>query len=747
MTAFRKMDVINFTALPMVPVDEHLAVSLTAQNEVKDPMRKNLEDNPPLCLIGSIHQVNQMIGEIDLSPNPLAHSLAIETFEVEKKALREKTRSNSGDRGKSQSKSKFIFRGSDSRNAKSVITKRKTADKSLLAELYQYTHFDTSRPNRLPNGVSFSDMVSNVVQAERNPLSGKSFCSDREFEKFLFSPSLRAIWLDSFWWIFHERYQPKKEIQSKLFDRIAQHYAFLLFRESRSHYEEALLKRLPSILSKALYTSFCCCFPQSWFNTHEFKSDICNTMSLWISGTYPCPQSYSNWDYSKLDPERFRREELILQRKRQLKGRAFFSLASRSYSSGKSIQSRKICCPQNSSTAGRLFHSLSTQHLPWNVFIEKLEAVKRKALAFLPEHSLSPSAIPGACGGRALPPHLCSEPRPLGFHSSTWHPLSCTVVFFSYVIVFSHSAGSLSFSCVFHIIHCSPLSSEDGGLSHRNRYRKGLPPHVPLLRTSLDVNSTKKRNFIANKNSADGSRTQNASKERNCQTLVLRKATQRVKQISAAREHENMLPKQSYPACKSPEMTSNLFNIYGKSPLIVYFLLNYATLRQHGKDVLMVRREKSKTIPESTLTYAEIIDLTLSNMKKRSNNLHQLNRLHWSEWNYFDKYLKELHENFLREMKTIDQRAKEKKKANHMFIQPSTFTEDCPEKKSKEGQGGEGRRMETEVELLDEFSSLKLGSPYKISDISATSKVTRKSKPMQKKEVVFLILSPSSLPA
>lgn len=44
-------------------------------------------------------------------------------------------------------------------------------------------------------------------------------------------------------------------------------------------------------------------------------------------------------------------------------------------------------------------------------------------------------------------------------------------------------------------------------------------------------------------------------------------------------------------------MTSNLFNIYGKSPLIVYFLLNYATLRQHGKDVLMVRREKSKTIP------------------------------------------------------------------------------------------------------------------------------------------------------
>lgn len=43
-------------------------------------------------------------------------------------------------------------------------------------------------------------------------------------------------------------------------------------------------QKLPSLLSKAVYTSFCCCFPQSWFNTHEFKSSICNTVSLWISG-------------------------------------------------------------------------------------------------------------------------------------------------------------------------------------------------------------------------------------------------------------------------------------------------------------------------------------------------------------------------------------------------------------------------------------------------------------------------------
>lgn len=29
-----------------------------------------------------------------------------------------------------------------------------------------------------------------------------------------------------------------------------------------------------------------------------------------VLGIHPCPQSYNSWDYSKLDPERFRREKL-----------------------------------------------------------------------------------------------------------------------------------------------------------------------------------------------------------------------------------------------------------------------------------------------------------------------------------------------------------------------------------------------------------------------------------------------------
>ncbi|NP_001233543.1 FAM227A isoform 2 [Pan troglodytes] len=561
MNHFRKMEVINLTTLPVIPVDEHLAVSLVARNTMVKTVRKELENSPPSCLIGSMHQVNQKIADINLRTEPSANSLAFESFELEKKALREKTRSSPEDKVKRQRKSQYSCKGSELRHARSSVIKRKTADKNLLAELYQYSNFNSSKPNKLPNGVDFCDMVGNVVRAERDCLSGKHFCSGRELEKFLSSPSPRAIWLDSFWWIFHERYQPNKELQNNLFDRIAQHYALLLFRVPKSHYEEALLKRLPSLLSKAVYTSFCCCFPQSWFNTHEFKSDICNTMSLWISGTYPSPQSYDSWDYSELDPERFRREELMLYRRRLTKGREFSLFAGKRAFSQKPAQSRKFYHPQSSS-----------------------------------------------------------------------------------------------------------------------------------------ANSPSEKTSSAKQNSEKSLRMQNTAKEHHCQTLVLKKPTQEVKRISEARECENMFPKKSCAACKSPELTSNLFNIYGKSPLIVYFLQKYASLQQHGKNVLIVRREKTTSTPDCTPAYTDVISETLCSMKKRKDNLNQLYQRHWTEWNYFDKHLKELQDNFSREMKNIDQKAADTKKANHMFIPPSAVNEESPDKKTKEGKGGEGKRRETEVE-------------------------------------------------
>ncbi|KAF7460102.1 hypothetical protein GHT09_019854 [Marmota monax] len=405
MDCSKKMEVINVIALPMIPVDEKLVVSLSAQSARARAGRKDIQEHRPSCLIGSMLQVHQKIGNMDLEHSPMTDSL-------------------------------------------------KTAEKNLLAELYQPPKFNDSGPNKLPNGVDFCDMVGNVIRAEKNTLSGKSFCSESELEKFLSSPSPRTLWLDSFWWMFHERYQPNKEVQNRLLDRIARHYAFLLFHQPRSHFVEALLKRLPSLLSKALYTSFCCCFPQSWFNTHEFKSDICDTINLWMTGTYPRPQGYKSWDYSELDPERFRRKELILQRKRLAKGR-YFSF----FTPKKTFQGRRSHRPQSSITA-----------------------------------------------------------------------------------------------------------------------------------------SANDRVSAARLNSGENLRAQSATREHR-PTLVLRKATPLVKRISEARESANLLTKESHPACKKPEPSANLFNVYGKSPLIVYFIHRYLTLLHAGQDVLVVRRENTTVIP------------------------------------------------------------------------------------------------------------------------------------------------------
>ena len=51
MAHFRRLHVINFTALPVVPLNEHLGVSLIAQNALKDAARKNLKDNVPCILL------------------------------------------------------------------------------------------------------------------------------------------------------------------------------------------------------------------------------------------------------------------------------------------------------------------------------------------------------------------------------------------------------------------------------------------------------------------------------------------------------------------------------------------------------------------------------------------------------------------------------------------------------------------------------------------------------------------------
>ncbi|XP_027259571.1 protein FAM227A isoform X3 [Cricetulus griseus] len=663
MDSIKKMDTINVTALPMIAVDERMVISVNVRKALQSVLRKQLRDHPPTCIVGSLSEVNKKITEIDLGPSMLASTSAIEEYELEKMSLKEKTHGSLGDRVK-RPKEESPCKGSELRNAKLIMTKRKTAEKNLLAELYQHPEFDETKPTKLPNGVDFCDMVGNVIRSEKNPLSGKSYCSDRELEKFLSSPFFSAMWLDSFWWIFHERYQPKKEIQNKLFDRIALNYAFLLFKTVRSHYVEALIKRLPSLLSKALYTSFCCCFPQSWFNTHEFKSAICDTMELWVSGTYPCPQSYDSWDYSELDPERFRREEM-LQSSRLIRGREF-SL---------------FTCKKNS--------------------IQKVEQNKHK---------------------KFLPSQVSGEHRP--DPSTPQSPETATTVgFLEYL---STSVEGTSCPVVPHFL-------KNGLLGLRLcTYERNMATATG----SSSLYASQERDFSRGLTSEESTGYQHTMKDQPSSTLSSRKASQQVKRISEARACMSFCLKKSHPACKIPKMTLNKFNIYGNSPLLVYFFLNYSRLRPHGQDVLMNRSEKTKLIPDSVMTYADIICQVKKNMDTRRKKLRQLSQLHESEWTYFNSYLTELQENYMREVKIINKKVAEKRKANNVFLSPSILFDDLFDKKSRGNPHNEmaflSRKKIKDVEerqkILSSSSSfqrpvdnysLGLKSPYRIGSISS----------------------------
>uniref|UniRef100_A0A8C0QKI1 Uncharacterized protein n=1 Tax=Chelonoidis abingdonii TaxID=106734 RepID=A0A8C0QKI1_CHEAB len=154
------------------------------------------------------------------------------------------------------------------------IQPQNTSEKNKLVELYQYPGYNEHEPTPLPNGTELAEVIEKVVCAQRKSASGKVLC--------IFTKSSKCVLVPTYEWICHAH--PNREIQGRLFDRIAKNYAALLFDCHRFRYQNALIKVFPSLLSQTLYTCFCSSFPRSWFNTDEFKSQLCNVLSEWMAG-------------------------------------------------------------------------------------------------------------------------------------------------------------------------------------------------------------------------------------------------------------------------------------------------------------------------------------------------------------------------------------------------------------------------------------------------------------------------------
>ncbi|XP_051817928.1 protein FAM227A [Antechinus flavipes] len=497
------METINFNAIPMIPLDDHLSTSSMERQKLHEEQKAYMKQNPPLCFVGSVGKVNKKIAQIDLKTRlhkTSIHSkiLVIEKLEAEEE-LRQQQRiwgeKGKADGGKKASKAKAKIQKfsplTSSISSVSYLASKKRIQKDGLVELYQAPPYNEEMPNELPNRVNYFEMVGNVVRAQGSTtLTGKPICAPAEMTKFFCCPYTRSIVLDCFWWLFHERYDLNKMTQRKLFDRVSENYAHLLLDLPNSGFKEVLLRIFPSLLSQVLYTSFCTCFPQSWFGNHEFKSFVCDTIHQWIGGTLPNPKSYMNWNYFELEPERFRREEMLR----------------------------------------------------------------------------GPEKVSGVARYRTTSKLSKAEPQ----------------------------------------------------------YKRQ------------------------------------------------RQASKRVKEITEMRLLEKASQNESHPACRGPEFSKNVFSITGKSPLIVHYLQQHNAYQQTGQDILMIRREVSKTIPEGTATYRDVIRQVRANMLKLNKEMQRLREVYSNEWKLFEQSQKDIQSNFLREVKDISTSKVEKKTEDESSVYRSS---------------------------------------------------------------------------
>ncbi|CAI5786013.1 Hypothetical predicted protein [Podarcis lilfordi] len=290
------------------PLKGFLILPSATQEKKRDAITCILDDKPRLYVIGSIGQVNQKISHLELGLKRYDSSEGV----IGEMGLKRRKTSRKVSRSvRAKERDQKVTQKFGKHAAEKIAQKKMVTEKDKLVELYQYPGYCKEKPTPLPNGIELSEILEKVIRAQGKTPVGKTRWASKMLQKFLDAPCIQAILLDSFWWQFLHLYHPNQEIQGHLFERISENYSRILLGCHKVANQEHILTHFPSLLSQAVYTCFCYCFSRSWFNTHEFKAGLCDIFSEWLRGSLNAPGSYTKWDYSQLEPERSRREDLL----------------------------------------------------------------------------------------------------------------------------------------------------------------------------------------------------------------------------------------------------------------------------------------------------------------------------------------------------------------------------------------------------------------------------------------------------
>ncbi|XP_051896244.1 protein FAM227B-like [Pristis pectinata] len=131
------------------------------------------------------------------------------------------------------------------------------------------------------------------------------------WKKLILSEPSAAILQDAFWWFFLYKFKPSREDQDYLFSRIADSFVTLLMI-APVEVLDMFFQVYPDCISQAIFAVFYKSFPESHNKFgDEFKSELTELISLWMTGLKPEEFSWRKWNLqwleksmSKRGPER-----------------------------------------------------------------------------------------------------------------------------------------------------------------------------------------------------------------------------------------------------------------------------------------------------------------------------------------------------------------------------------------------------------------------------------------------------------
>ncbi|GCB75583.1 hypothetical protein scyTo_0017363, partial [Scyliorhinus torazame] len=179
---------------------------------------------------------------------------------------------------------------------------RKLSEELLFArrgKTVEAQHFPGFNPlafTELPGQIEAIQLLNWVRRAQNINLGYQS-----TLKKLILSVPSVAILQDAFWWFFLSKFEPSQEDQDYLFTRISDSFV-ALFMIAPPQVLDIFLEDYPNCLAQAVFAIFCKAYPDSHYQFgDDFKNELTELFSLWITGLKPEPFSWKKWNLEWLE--------------------------------------------------------------------------------------------------------------------------------------------------------------------------------------------------------------------------------------------------------------------------------------------------------------------------------------------------------------------------------------------------------------------------------------------------------------